>query len=404
MSQMTFRGRTLDEACKAAEQTLGTGYVVLATKRTKKTALFGLLSSPEFEITAEAKEKAAAQAKPHVFADVARFGSRIERDDTDAIRNEVRNEVRTLRALFARNAADERASIEPLAREIEAELGELHDMLLEMQADRGGREAPAHLKRLLTAAGIEGSFARVVVRKVAARGDDESAVESFKAVICELVPTSAHPLARTGRRQIALVGPTGVGKTTTAAKLAAHAILQQKRSVKLISCDSYRVGAIEQLERFANLLGAEFCSVKTRHGLEEALLACNADVVIIDTAGRPGGRDDIESALHRVGKSVPNERDTLLCLPAALREIDARRLARTYAPCQPTGLVITKLDETTAPSGLVHAPLATKLPISALCFGQRVPEDIAAAHPKAILDALCPPSRKASVSRSSVLS
>ncbi len=401
MSQMTFRGRTLEEACKAAEQTLGAGYVVLATKRTQKTALFGLLTSPEFEVTAAAKEKHAPQPKPHVFADSARFTMQRERDDIDGLRTEVRNEVRTLRALFARNAADERASIEPLAREIEAELGQLHGILLDMQADRGGREASAPLKKLLSAAGIEGSFARTLARKVDERGDAKSTSETFKAVICEMVPTTAHPLARPGRLQIALIGPTGVGKTTTAAKLAAYAILEQKRSVKLISCDAFRVGAIEQLERFAKLLGAEFCSVKTRHGLEEALLGSNAEVVIIDTAGRPGGANDIESALHRVGKAGPNERETLLCLPAALREVDARRLARQYAPCHPTALVVTKLDETAQPSGLVHAPLATKLAVAALCFGQRVPEDISAAHPKAILDALCPaPTRKTSQSRS----
>jgi flagellar biosynthesis protein FlhF len=399
MSQMTFRGRTLEDACKAAEVALGAGYVVLATKRTQKSALFGLLSSPEFEVTATAKEKNAPAPRPHVFADSARFVKN-DRDDIDGLRTEVRNEVRTLRALFTRNAADERASIEPLAREIEAELGELHGILLDMQAERGGREASGPVKKLLNAAGIEGSFARTIARKVEERGDDASATETFKAVICETVHTAAHPLSRPGRRQIALIGPTGVGKTTTAAKLAAYAILEQKRTVKLISCDAFRVGAVEQLERFATLLGAEFCSVKTRHGLEEALLSTNADIVIIDTAGRPGTANDIESALHRVGKAAPEERDTLLCLPAALREGDARRLARQYAQCHPTALVVTKLDETVQPSGLVHAPLATKLPISALCFGQRVPEDISAAHPKAILDALCPPAaRKASPSK-----
>lgn len=401
MSQMTFRGRTLEEACKAAEQALGAGYVLLATKRTQKSALFGLLSSPEFEVTATAREKSPPPPRPHVFADDARFNTRSERDEIDGLRNEVRNEVRTLRALFARNAADERASIEPLAREIEAELGELHGLLLDMQAERGSREASAPLKRLLSSAGVEGSFARTIVRKVEERGDDASTLETFKAVICETVRTTAHPLARPGRRQIGLMGPTGVGKTTTAAKLAAYAILEQKRSVKLISCDAFRVGAVEQLERFASLLGAEFCSVKTRHGLEEALLSTSAEVVIIDTAGRPGGQSDIESALHRVGKAPPNERDTLLCLPAALREVDARRLARLYAQGHPTALVITKLDETAQPSGLVHAPLATKLPIAALCFGQRVPEDLAPASAKVVLDALCPtPTRKTSASRS----
>ncbi len=398
MNHLTFRGRTLEEAKKAAEEALGGNVVVLATRKTqKKGGLLGLLSTAEFEVTVRAPEPAKA-ARPHPFSDSARASA--PNEDSEALRAEVRNEVRTLRALFARNGEHERSTLEPIAREIEAELGELHEILLDMQAERD-HEAPQQLKRLLAAAGIEGGFARVVARKVQERGDEASAVESLKAVLCDLIRTAPFPLARGGKKLIALVGPTGVGKTTTAAKLAAHAILDQRRTVKLISCDSYRVGAVEQLERFAQLLGAEFCSVKTRHGLEEALLSSSTDVTIIDTAGRPGDRDDIESALPRVGhRNGAMERDILLCLPAALREIDARRLARAFHGCHPTGLVMTKLDETTAPSGLVHAPLATKLPLAALCFGQRVPEDIAPAHPKAVLDALIPPTKKAQSWRS----
>jgi flagellar biosynthesis protein FlhF len=207
------------------------------------------------------------------------------------------------------------------------------------------------------------------------RGDDTAVVESFKAVLCDLVRTTSFPLSKPGKLLLSLVGPTGVGKTTTAAKLAAFAILQQKRSVTLVSSDTFRVGATPQLERFAQILGAELTS--------------NPDVVIIDTAGRPDGRDDIELSLARAGaRNGDVERRMLLCVPAALREVDARRLAKSFAPCQPTELCVTKLDETSAPSGLVHAAVASKLPLSTLCFGQRVPEDFSPAHPKVILDAL----------------
>jgi flagellar biosynthesis protein FlhF len=305
----------------------------------------------------------------------------------DAIRSEVRNEVRALRSLFVRSQPEDRG-IEPFAREIEAELGLVQEMLLDLQAERE-REPSGQLKRLLTSGGIEGHAARLIARMVRERGDDTAVVESFKAVLCDLVRTTSFPLSKPGKLLLSLVGPTGVGKTTTAAKLAAFAILQQKRSVTLVSSDTFRVGATPQLERFAQILGAEFKTVKTRHGLEEALLTSNTDVVIIDTAGRPDGRDDIELSLARAGaRNGDVERRMLLCVPAALREVDARRLAKSFAPCQPTELCVTKLDETSAPSGLVHAAVASKLPLSTLCFGQRVPEDFSPAHPKVILDAL----------------
>lgn len=388
MSLQTFRGQTLEEARKSAERTLGKDYVVVSTKKLEKPTLFGFSSSLEFEITAAPKTNLLAPPpeRTHPFSPMARYGAEVATQEVDAIRSEVRNEVRALRNLFVRTQPEDRG-IEPFAKEIEAELGLVQEMLMDIQADRE-REPSQHLKRLLTSTGIEGQSARAVARMVRERGDDMAVAESFKAVLCEVVRTTSFPLSQEGRIIVSLVGPTGVGKTTTAAKLAAFAIIEQKRTVTLISSDSFRVGAAPQLERFAQILGAEFRLVKTRHGLEEALVTANTDVIIIDTAGRPDGRDDIEMSLSKVGKHLEATRRTLLCVPAALREVDARRLARNFAPCQPTELCITKLDETSAPSGLVHAPFASKLPISTLCFGQRVPEDFAPAHPKAIIDAL----------------
>lgn len=390
MSMQTFRGPTLDVAKRSAELALGKDYVVLSTKRLEKPTLFGFGRSLEFEITAAPKSNLLAprEARPaHPFSAVARLGGEPNNAEMDAIRSEVRNEVRALRSLFVRSQPEDR-SIEPFAREIEAELGLVQEMLLDLQAERD-REPSAQLKRLLTNAGIEGHAARLVARMVRERGDDMAVMESFKAVLCDVVRTTSFPLSKPGKLLLSLVGPTGVGKTTTAAKLAAFAIIQQKRSVTLVSSDTFRVGAAPQLERFAQLLGAEFKAVKTRHGLEEALLTANTDIVIIDTAGRPDGRDDIELSLSRAGaKNGDFERRMLLCVPAALREVDARRLAKSFAPCQPTELCVTKLDETSAPSGLVHATVASKLPLSTLCFGQRVPEDFSPAHPKLILDAL----------------
>jgi flagellar biosynthesis protein FlhF len=391
MSLQTFRGPTLDLAKRSAEHALGKDYVVLSTKRLEKPTLFGFGRSLEFEITAAPKTNILgpkdARSPAHPFPAVARFGGDPNNAEMDAIRSEVRNEVRALRSLFVRTQPEDRG-IEPFAREIEAELGLVQEMLLDLQAERE-REPSAQLKRLLTCGGIEGHAARLVARMVRERGDDMAVLESFKAVLCDVVRTTSFPLSKPGKLLLSLVGPTGVGKTTTAAKLAAFAIHEQKRSVTLVSSDSFRVGAAPQLERFAQILGAEFKMVKTRHGLEEALITSTTDVVIIDTAGRPDGRDDIELSLARAAsKNSDVERRMLLCVPAALREVDARRLAKSFAPCQPTELCVTKLDETSAPSGLLHATVATKLPISALCFGQRVPEDLSPAHPKLILEAL----------------
>ena len=112
-----------------------------------------------------------------------------------------------------------------------------------------------------------------------------------------------------------------------------------------------------------------------------------ADVVIVDTAGRgaPAG-DAIE---HRLAMEVEGRaRHVLLCLSAATRAADADRMARQFSTARPTALVITKLDETSTPAGIVHACVASKLPVSTICFGQRVPEDVAQATTTALVDYL----------------
>jgi flagellar biosynthesis GTPase FlhF len=130
----TFRGPTLDVAKRSAEDALGKDYVVLSTKRLEKPTLFGFGRSLEFEITAAPKSNLLSpkDVRPsHPFSAVARLGGEPNNAEMDAIRSEVRNEVRALRSLFVRSQPEDRG-IEPFAREIEAELGLVQEMLLDL--------------------------------------------------------------------------------------------------------------------------------------------------------------------------------------------------------------------------------------------------------------------------------
>jgi flagellar biosynthesis protein FlhF len=411
----TFRGRSLQEAHNAAIAEFGAGAVVVATRKLSKQGVLSLFQGEEYEVVATPKPAPVAASPdtrarpidafiarpPSPFAEAARLepGTLSE---MDSIRVEVRNEVRALRSMIARTqvaqSSSEDRALEATRRELEAELAELAELIGDLRSEHE-RDIPAQLKRLLASAGIEGNTARMLARRVRERGDGRAVPESFRAALLESLRVGAWPLESRERSLVALVGPTGVGKTTTAAKLAAHARLDLGKSVALIGCDGFRVGAVEQLERFGALLGADVRFAKNRHGLEEAIASTKADVIIVDTAGRgPAERDGVESSLPRVrvgkGESIAHKH-VMLCVPAALREVDAKAIGRFFQACGPTGIIVTKLDETTAPSGLLHAPFATKLPLSAVCFGQRVPEDIAAASHKIVLDAICPaPSKR----------
>ncbi len=291
------------------------------------------------------------------------------------LRAELRGETRALRSRMAKP----RAPTELLA-EITALRAAVDELLVTPK--RGDGVASA-----IRARGIEGPCASLLAR--GAKSKDAASVRGdatvrLRTATASLVTTTSLPASLRGRERgiIALVGPAGVGKTTTAAKLAALAKMA-KKSVALVSCDSFRVGAMDQLAAYAELLDARMHVAATQQDLLDVLATEDADVVIVDTSGRAVTLDATEAVLCfpevREGARGKRRVDVLLCVSASLRAADATRVFRDFAMVEPTALAITKLDETDAPAGIAHAAFATRLPVSVLCAGQRVPEDIAGA-------------------------
>jgi flagellar biosynthesis protein FlhF len=168
------------------------------------------------------------------------------------------------------------------------------------------------------------------------------------------------------------VGPPGAGKTTTIAKLAAQTRARNGR-VTLIGADGYRVGAIEQLRQYAEILNAPFLVARTSSDLERAL-AQGKRPMLVDTAGRSpadrGVRDLFDALSGR-----PDVR-THLVLAAGTPARDAERILLRYADARPTRVVLTKIDETESLAPLVRVVREAGLAVSWLGYGQRVPEDL----------------------------
>ena len=396
MRRQVFRGRTLASARQAAEQVFGSSAVLLTTREVRRPGLAGMLGTTEIEVVAAAPEPEPppsvpppppSRASTQLFAQEAYAPER--RPDVASVatlRNELRSELRSLKASAVQ--------AERGAPDILAELAALRAAIEDATpALRLGDEAASMLRRL----GIEGSAAAGIACSLQGPESGRALSERMRDALSEAVKVTAWPLATAGRAVIAVTGPTGVGKTTTIAKLAAHATID-RRSVTLVTCDGFRVGAVEQLQRYATLLGAQFVSVTTSEELARCLDEATTDLVFVDTAGRRPQADGAESLLSAKAFGERDRgyaRHVLLCLPAALRAQDAAAVVKTFSPLDPTALAVTKIDETTAPSGLVHGTAASGLPLSVLCAGQEVPEHIAQATVAGILDQLVPraPSR-----------
>jgi flagellar biosynthesis protein FlhF len=269
-------------------------------------------------------------------------------------------ELRSLRAAIGRLAA---------IPDVSAELDALRGAIAELAPEPKGRAVHA-----VRAAGIEGRVGAELARAIANARDDLD--DALREAIRDRIAVAPWPIETTRRRAIALVGPAGVGKTTTLAKLAAQARLAGQ-SVAVVSCDDFRVGAAHQLERYAELLDASFHVARSQADVERVAALERADLVFFDTCGRPPTSASPEMALRTMQGAL--ERFVLLCLPASTRACDAERAAASWSPMRPSAIAITKIDETRSPSALVHAPAAAKLPLAVLCFGPQVPEDVASA-------------------------
>jgi flagellar biosynthesis protein FlhF len=175
---------------------------------------------------------------------------------------------------------------------------------------------------------------------------------------------------------LALVGATGVGKTTTAAKLAAWFTLREGCRVAMLSMDCYRIGATDQLRTYARIMRLP-CEIALRKAeLQQALdRHRNKDVIIIDTAGKsPFDEHHIDEL--REWFAVGHDIKPYLVVSATTKKEDLARVLETYAPLAPESLIITKLDETRAYATVCQQVVAAAMPISYLCTGQRVPEDL----------------------------
>jgi len=213
----------------------------------------------------------------------------------------------------------------------------------------------------------------------------------FKLVLRRIIPIKQDvPLRKHQRKIIMMVGPTGVGKTTTIAKLAARYAykLGQNLKVGIITLDSFRVGAIEQLQAYTNIMRLPLEIVKKPEDLAQALLRLkNCNYIFIDTAGSSQYDLDKIEIINEYQEKVhdfPIEKD--LVLPANVKHSDLIDIYTNYSRLSIDFLAFTKLDETKSFGNLISFAHKTKKSITHFSIGQNVPDDLIASNSDFLID------------------
>ncbi len=231
--------------------------------------------------------------------------------------------------------------------------------------------------KLLTERGMDFAIARELAEELSARSSEKKWQEELTAVVRSRMPKSEPIHAAAGPMIVVLIGPTGSGKTTTIAKLAAHYHLQEKKSVLMVTTDTFRIGAVEQLETFAGILKIPFQVAHRPKEVKTLIEGSDAEVILIDTQGH-SVRHSLHMAEIRSVWEGHQTAEVLLTVPATFTSDEVRRLGIGFLQGEPGKVVITKVDEAHRPGPVLSALMTMDLAVSFVTNGQSVPEDI---HP-----------------------
>jgi flagellar biosynthesis protein FlhF len=244
------------------------------------------------------------------------------------------------------------------------------------------RENPVRANALeeLMEYGCENELARSIATLIPKTADSRRARGLQLGILAKsLIVTKQEPIENGG--VIALIGPTGVGKTTTLAKLAArYARAHSARDVALITTDVYRIGAREQLYTYGRLLGMPVVEAADEAALGEALIRLkDYKLVLIDTAGLSQRDSTLVNQLSWLAKYP--QIASYLVMPANAQTRDLDEVIHRFGVARPKGAILTKLDETGRLGSALSLTIRRKLPIAYVTDGQRVPEDLHRAEP-----------------------
>jgi flagellar biosynthesis protein FlhF len=368
----TFRGADSAEALAAARKALGPDAVVLDTRSVPGT----LIRRPQVEVVV-----GIGPAPRPAAAEPARL--RLPRATGGP----------ALAGAWAARPADEEVSTE--MRRLLHDIGEVRESLGGLAREtRAARElalppAVAQTFNQLVERGVEPYLAEELVRQVTASNSLAGVPQGVHDLVETFVLPCRAPWLHGERQVVALVGPTGVGKTTTLAKIAARAILETRKKVALLTVDVYRIGAQEQLAKYGEIMNVPVLVARDRAELARAAdRVRDADLVLVDTAGR-STPDDVERQAELV-RSLPGV-VLHLVVSAAAGHQQLAAVADAYRSLRPDRIIFTKVDEAAGPGALLSASVRLRRPVACIANGQNVPEDIHAFDGRRLADLIAGP-------------
>ncbi len=385
-----FIAKTEKEAIENARKELGEGAVVMNVKPVKSKGLFAFLKSPMVEVTVALEEESEKYT-----AAVSAINNVIASSQNKEKEEEQKKKTPVTEATGKRDSAIEE-KLDSLQSLLEQQLQKPEEEKEEKKAEEKKEESETDkfmhlLHDTMLANEVDEKYAQEIIDEIELINKpnipfDYALANIYQKMILKFgKPSGIEPAANGGTKLVFFIGPTGVGKTTTIAKIASKFRVDEKKKVALLTADTYRIAAAEQLRTYANILEVPFRVIYTVEEISKALEDFKGyDYIMIDTAGHSHQnatqKDNMRNIIHSVDDIV--EKEVHLVLSATTKYKDLISIADSYKEMTDYKLIFTKLDETTTLGNLLNLRLYTGASLSYVTCGQNVPDDIEDFNPQ----------------------
>lgn len=367
MKVKRFIANDIQEAMIKVRNELGRDAIILHTRKIKKPGIRGLIQKPFIEVVAAIDANKDVENKivrtPQVSSNQLKINANEKVENIDSQIDSIKSMLNTVLNKL-NNSPDSSSNI----------LIKFENMLFEKNVEKP----------------IVDRILEIVSRQISFSEKNEQSIKNaIKIVIKEYLGKPYLIDSRSEKQKVIfLVGPTGVGKTTTLAKLAAKFSITNNKSVALITSDTYRIAAVEQLKTYSEILGVPLTVVYDPIEIKEAIESYkDKDYVFVDTAGRNHKNTELLNELKTIISFADNpEIFLLISLTTGYKDISS--IIDSYGFLNDYKIIFTKMDEASFLGNILNVKMLTSKPLSYITTGQSVPDDIEVADIDKIADCI----------------
>lgn len=387
----------INEALTKIRSELGKDAVIISQRKVRKSGIKGLLGGKLIEVTAAVENSRNSNNTPvtqnndvtkeEEFKNSVDSIKRLMEKHTSSTPEENVNQENNIKKDINDSVDKDKTNKvnnQNIDDSIYGEVNELKSLIQTViqNTAKGESNNEQALLNLMNEVDIDQEFKEEILEKSKPYMESFSDVKEILTTILEKdISISQQEL----KGRVVLVGPTGVGKTTTIAKLAGRLALVEKKKIGLITVDTYRIGAVEQLKTYAEIMNIPFKVVITVKEMDQAIKAMeDCDVILIDTTGR-SSKNSMQISELRTFVEKANPDYVNVVISATTKNRDIKNILKGYSKLNYNGLIITKLDETTVYGSLYNIAKRANRPINFITIGQNVPDDIKVPTEKEIL-------------------